>query len=131
MFFTAIFLTLIITSCQKEVIAPTLITTTEQTVQNRSESSEVEVTVVSSELTASTLIVLFEADEDLSELNPEADQALDFSNLGASLTFYFQVNEYEGIDDQLEITFDLDGFDLSGYELDGGQFIIIEEEEMN
>lgn len=131
LFFTGIFLTLIFTSCQKEVIAPTPFTTTEQTVQNRSETSEIEVTVAQSELTATKLIVLFDSDEDLKVVTPEANQTLSFTHATGVTTFDFQVNTTQVINDQLEMIFDLDGLDLSGYELDGGQFIIIDETDID
>jgi len=125
MFFTAIFLTLIITSCQKEVIAPTPIETSELTISDRSSGTEIEVTVESFSLQPSTVTVLLSAAEDLTDATPAEEQTVSFDS--GSTTFSFQVNSYQTIGENLEITFGLGGIDLSQYQLDSGQFIIIEE----
>ena len=125
LFFIVITIVFFFTSCQKEVIAPTQIQTSEQTINDRTANTEIEVAVESFSLQSGTVTVLVSADEDLTEITPEAEQTLDFNSGNAALSF--QVNSHQVIGDDLEITFDLGGQNLSGYALDGGQFIIIEE----
>ena len=123
--FLIIALAFFFTSCQKEVIAPTQIQTTEQTINDRTTNTEIEVTVESFSLQSGTVTVLVSADEDLTDVTPEDEQTLAFNS--GSVALSFQVNSHQVIGDDLEITFDLGGQNLNGYALDGGQFIIIEE----
>ena len=126
LFFIVITISFFFTSCQKEVIAPTPIQTSEQTISDRTASTEIEVAVVLSSLQSGTVTVLLSSEEDLTIVTPEAEQTLGFNSGGTTLSF--QVNSHQVIGDDLEITFNLGGQNLSGYALDGGQFIIIEDE---
>ena len=74
-------------------------------------------------LQSSTVTVLFSSTEDLTAVTPEDEQTLSFDS--GSAAFSFQVNSYQTIGENLEITFGLGGIDLSQHQLDGGQFIII------
>ena len=127
--FLIIALAFFFTSCQKEVIAPTQIQTSEQTINDRTANTEIEVAVVLFSLQSGTVTVLVSADEDLTEVTPEAEQTLDFNSGNA--VFSFQVNSHQVIGDDLEITFNLGSQNLSGYALDGGQFIIIDDENVD
>lgn len=113
------------TSCQKEAILEPVIIDVENTIADRAANAEIEVTVESFSLQSGTIAVVVSSNEDLTEVTPEVDQTLDFNSGNATLTF--QVNSYQVIGENLEITFNLGGQNLSGYALDGGQFIIIEE----
>ena len=128
LFFIVIIISFFFTSCQKEVIAPTLIQTAEQTINDRSTNTEIEVTVESFTLQSGTVTVLVSSDEYLTDVTPEDEQTLAFNS--GSVALSFQVNSHQAIGDDLEITFDLGGQNLNGYALDGGQFIIIVDEEL-
>ena len=129
LFFIVIVISFFFTSCQKEVIAPTQIQTSEQTIDDRTASTEIEVTVESFSLQSGTVTVLVSSDDDLTEVTPETEQTLAFDS--GNVTLSFQVNSHQVIGDDLEITFNLGGQNLSGYALDGGQFIIIDDDEFN
>ena len=127
--FLIIALAFFFTSCQKEVIAPTQIQTTEQAINDRTTNTEIEVTVESFSLQSGTVTVLVSADEDLTDVTPEDEQILAFNS--GSVALSFQVISHQAIGDDLEITFDLGSQSLNGYALDGGQFIIIEDENVD
>ena len=129
LFFIVITISFFFTSCQKEAIAPAPIQASEQTINDRTANTEIEVTVESFSLQSGTVTVLVSSDENLTEVTPEDEQTLAFNS--GNVAFDFQVNSYQVIGDDLEITFNLGGQNLSGYVLDGGQFIIIEESNMD
>lgn len=129
LFFIVIVISFFFTSCQKEVIAPTPIQTSEETISNRTATTEIEVTVESHSQQSGVVTVLFESAEDLTEVVPENAQTLAFNNNATN--YEFQVNNYQVIGEKLMITFNVDGINLFGYALDGGQFIIIEEGQMD
>ena len=128
-----LFLTVALVSfsaCQKEVIVPNSIVGDYSTVSNRSiNNTTIEVAVVSFSLESSTMRVVFSSAVDLTEITPEDVQTLSFRS--GSATFNFQVSDYTIVDENLEITFELAGFDPNQYTLDGVQFIIIVEGELS
>ena len=128
-----LFLTVALVSfsaCQKEVIVPNSIVGDYPTVSNRSiNNTTIEVAVVSFSLESSTMRVVFSSAVDLTEITPEDVQTLSFRS--GSATFNFQVSDYTIVDENLEITFELAGFDPNQYTLDGVQFIIIVEGELS
>jgi len=111
-------------SCSKETISlpePGV----EKTILNRTSTTAIQVTVVSSENSAGVLNV--EISGVPSGVVPTDDQDLVFDNAGSPVSLALSVIDFSIVGGNVSINFDTDGVDLIGLDIQGTQFIIIED----
>ena len=111
-------------SCSKETISlpePGV----EKTISNRTSTTGIQVTVVSSE--TSDGVLNLEISGVPFGVIPVDDQDLVFDNAGSPVSLTLSVIDFSIVGGNVSIDFDTDGVELSGLDIQGTQFIIIED----
>ena len=111
-------------SCSKETISLPE-SGVEKTISNRTSTTAIQVTVVSSE--TSTGVLNVEISGVPFGAIPVDAQDLVFDNAGSTVSLALSVIDFSIVGGNVSIDFDTDGVELSGLDIQGTQFIIIED----
>lgn len=117
-------LALFLTSCTKEAL---IISNSgiKNLVKNRTSTTEIQVSVISSSENSGTLTIEATGTADFEEVELVDNQNLSFSTSTGSVILSFEIDSWELVSGNLEVTFDLGDAHLTGYDLDIVQSIII------
>ena len=113
-------------SCEKKLFEIDEISTTES-IEVRSSTENVSVTVAESNLNGGDLTVVFSGFETVENIELADEQTLNFSGANGVVSFNCSVVGYTSVGENLSVIFNVSGFNLSGLEIDVIQNIIIVE----
>lgn len=107
-------------------------TRTSPEIEGENLTTTIQLHVDSYSVSAGMVTVNFSGDEDYSNTHVEDIQQIDFKDTAGNLTrLTFDVDSFSGRNEEIDITFDLNGQSLSGLQLEAIQYIVIQDDIIN